>query len=102
MRRSVPNWLISSGWLDFWFSKRSAGPPARTVRSTISVISRCGSVSTATRTSSPSRSSSAIHARRSAGGDDVDELAERDHGADQQPDPEHPEDDRAAFGGGIC
>src|SRR6266545_1042311 len=120
MRRSVPNWLISSGWLDFWFSKRSAGPPARTVRSTISVISRCGSVSTATRTSSSSRSSSAIHARRSAGGamsllvareaaaglaaraDHVDQLADCDHGADEQPDAEHPEDDRAALGGGVC
>src|SRR5262249_43770373 len=49
-------------------SKRSAGPPAFTVRSTISVISRLGSTSGDTRTSSPSRSSSAIHSRRSRGG----------------------------------
>ena len=69
MRRSVPNWLTSSGWLlPFGRSKSSAGPPAFTVRSTISVTSRCGSTSAATRTSSPSRSRSAIHARRSAGG----------------------------------
>ena len=66
MRRSVPNWLISSGCSEpFGCSKRSAGPPALTVRSTISVISRCGSTSAATRTSSPSRSSSAIQSRRS-------------------------------------
>ena len=50
------------------FSKRSAGPPERTVRSTISVTSRYGSTSAATRTSSPSRSRRAIHSRRSAGG----------------------------------
>ena len=69
MRRSVPNWLTSSGRsLPRGRSKRSAGPPAFTVRSTISVISRCGSTSAETRTSSPSRSRSAIHARRSAGG----------------------------------
>ena len=66
MRRSVPNWLISSGWLaPFGFSKRSAGPPALTVRSTISVISRSGSTSAVTRTSSPSRSRTAIQSRRS-------------------------------------
>ena len=69
MRRSVPNWLISSGCrAPFGFSNRSAGPPALTVRSTISVISRSGSTSAATRTSSPSRSSSAIQSRRSAAG----------------------------------
>ena len=57
MRRSVPNWLISSGCCaPFALSKRSAGPPAFTVRSTISVTSRCGSTSAVTRTSSPSRS----------------------------------------------
>ena len=49
----------------FGFSKSNAGPPALTVRSTISVISRSGSTSAETRTSSPSRSSSAIQSRRS-------------------------------------
>src|SRR3954470_19189416 len=68
MRRSVPNWLISSGCREpFGRSKSSAGPPALTVRSTISVISRSGSTSALTRTSSPSRSSSEIHSRRSRG-----------------------------------
>src|ERR1700730_10159796 len=66
MRRSVPNWLISSGWLEpLGRSNSRAGPPAWTVRSTISVISRSGSTSTETRASSPSRSSSAIQSRRS-------------------------------------
>ena len=66
IRRSVPNWLISSGCSEpFGFSNSSAGPPALTVRSTISVISRSGSTSAETRTSSPSRSSSAIQSRRS-------------------------------------
>src|SRR3954470_7076809 len=69
IRRSVPNWLIKRGWLaPFGRSNSSAGPPALTVRSTISVTSRCGSTSAETRTSSPSRSSSAIQERRSAGG----------------------------------
>jgi hypothetical protein len=45
-----------------------AGPPGLTTRSVISVISRCGSTSAETRTSSPSRSSSAIQSRRSRGG----------------------------------
>src|SRR5207302_1664631 len=37
MRRSVPNWLMRSGWLEpFGCSNRSAGPPDFTVRSTIS------------------------------------------------------------------
>src|SRR5215831_3825425 len=65
IRRSVPNWLISSGWLEFGFSNSNAGPPALTTRSVISVISRCGSTSACTRTSSPSRSSIAIQSRRS-------------------------------------
>ena len=67
MRRSVPNWLMSS-WCSepFGFSKSSAGPPpALTRRSTISVISRYGSASAVIRCSSPSRSSSAIQSRRS-------------------------------------
>ncbi len=69
MRRSVPNWLIRSAWREpFGFSKRSAGPPDLTVRSTISVTSRYGSTSAETRTSSPSDSSSRIHSRRSPGG----------------------------------
>ncbi len=69
IRRSVPNWFTSSGWAaPFGRSNRSAGPPAFTVRSTISVASRSGSTSAATRTSSPSRSSRAIQSRRSAGG----------------------------------
>ena len=52
MRRSVPNWLISSGCSEpFGFSKSSAGPPpALTSRSTISVISRYGSTSALMRT----------------------------------------------------
>ena len=69
MRRSVPNWLIRSGCDEpFGFSNRSAGPPDLTTRSTISVISRSGSTSVAMRRSSPSRSRSAIHSRRSRGG----------------------------------
>ena len=69
MRRSVPNWLIRSGCRDpFGLVKSSAGPPALTVRSAISVISRSGSTSASTRTSSPSRSSSAIQSRSEAGG----------------------------------
>src|SRR3954453_15518484 len=69
MRRSVPNWLMSSGCLEpFGFSKSNAGPPDLTVRSTISVTSRYGSTSAPTRTSSLSDSSSRIHSRRSAGG----------------------------------
>ena len=69
IRRSVPNWLISSGSREpFVRSNSSAGPPDFTVRSTISVISRSGSTSAETRTSSPSPSSRRIHSRRSAGG----------------------------------
>ena len=66
MRRSVPNWLMSSGTLASLRAleeqRRAAGLDER---STISVTSRCGSTSAATRTSSPSRSRSAIHSRRS-------------------------------------
>ena len=66
MRRSVPNWLMRSGRsAPFGFSNSNADPPAFTVRSTISVISRWGSTSAETRTSSPSLSSSAIQSRRS-------------------------------------
>ena len=69
MRRSVPNWLMRSGCCEpFGFSKRSAGPPDFTTRSVISVISRSGSASAVMRRSSPSRSRSAIHSRRSRGG----------------------------------
>ena len=69
MRRSVPNWLMSSGWCEpFGFSKSSAGPPDFTTRSVISVISRSGSTSGEMRRSSPSRSRSAIQSRRSRGG----------------------------------
>ena len=43
IRRSVPNWLISSGCDEpLTFSNSSAGPPALTTRSLISVISRSG------------------------------------------------------------
>ena len=70
MRRSVPNWLMSRGCSEpFGFSKSRAGPPpALTSRSTISVISRYGSTSAVMRCSSPARSSSAIHSRRSLTG----------------------------------
>ena len=69
IRRSVPNWLIRSGCSEpLTFSNRSAGPPDLTVRSLISVISRCGSTSAEMRLSSPSRSRRAIQARRSRGG----------------------------------
>src|SRR5579862_7503944 len=66
MRRSLPNWLMSSECCEpCGRSNSSAGPPDFTVRSTISVISRSGSTSTVMRASSPSRSSSAIQSRRS-------------------------------------
>src|SRR5919109_345050 len=69
IRRSVPNWLIRSGWSDpLTFSNKSAGPLPLTTRSVISVISRCGSTSARTRRNSSSRSSIAIQARRSLGG----------------------------------
>ena len=68
MRRSEPNWLIRSGWCEpFGFSNSSAGPPALTTRSVISVISRSGSTSAEMRRSSPWRSRSAIHSRRCRG-----------------------------------
>jgi hypothetical protein len=47
------------------FSKSSAGPPARSTRSQISVISRRGSTSTPMRLSSPRLSSCAMKSRRS-------------------------------------
>src|SRR5215471_1482873 len=121
IRRSVPNWLIKSGcWDPFRFSNSSAGPPAFTVRSVISVISRSGSTSTETRTSSPSRSSSAIQSRRSftarvygpsayatvalaaalALGDPVREVAERDHEQEGHADPEHHQNDLFPLLGG--
>ena len=69
IRRSVPNWLIRSGSREpLTFSKSSAGPPDLTTRSVISVISSSGSTSAVTRTSSSSRSRSAIHSRRSLAG----------------------------------
>ena len=70
IRRSLPNWLISSGCDEpFGFSNRSAGPPLLTTLSVISVISRSGSTSAEMRTSSPSCSRSAIHSRRSEAGE---------------------------------
>src|SRR5919197_3262408 len=119
MRRSVPNWLISSGRsAPLGLSNSSAGPPALTVRSTISVISRCGSTSAETRTSSPSRSSSAIQERRSDEGaigasvsrslaaaampQPVRGLTENDHGEEDQAHDEHRRDHLLPFGGGVC
>src|SRR6478752_10124907 len=109
IRRSVPNWLMSSGCsAPFGFSNRSAGPPALTVRSTISVISRSGSTSADTRTSSPSRSSSAIQSRRSFADTarlavaaapalpaPVDQLTERDHAEEHAAGGQHYLDDLA-------
>ena len=67
MRRSVPNWLMSSGSEEpRTLRNSSAGPPALTTRSAISLISSCGSTSAVTSTSSPSRSSRSIHSRRSS------------------------------------
>ena len=52
--RRVPNWLITTGsWEPLTLRKKSAGPPALTVRSVISVISRCGSTSASTSCNSP-------------------------------------------------
>src|SRR5581483_469019 len=107
MRRSVPNWLMSRACSEpFGRSNRSAGPPAFTVRSTISVISRSGSTSAVTRTSSPSRSSSAIQSRRSFSialapvAKPVRQLAERDHRHEYEADAEHDENRLLAFLGG--
>jgi hypothetical protein len=67
MRRSVPNWLMSSGMRDpRTFVNSSAGPPAFVTRSVISAISRCGSTSAVTSTSSPSRRRWPIQSRRSS------------------------------------
>ena len=57
IRRSVANWLITSGRSEpLTLRKSSAGPsPAFITRSEISVISRCGSTSAVTSCSSPSR-----------------------------------------------
>ena len=66
MRRSVPNWLISTGSrLPVTLVNSSAGPPALETRSAISVISRTGSTGASMRTSSPLFSRRAIHSRRS-------------------------------------
>ena len=66
IRRSVPNWLISTGIAEpLTLRNSSAGPPAFMVRSAISVISRCGSTSAVISASSPSRRSSSIQSRRS-------------------------------------
>ena len=66
MRRVLPNRLPSNGTLEpIGFSNSRAGPPARSVRSQISVISRLGSTGTEMRFNSPSASSSAINSRRS-------------------------------------
>ena len=55
IRRSVPNWLISTGMREpRTLRNSSAGPPAFIVRSAISVISRCGSTSAVISASSPS------------------------------------------------
>ena len=67
IRRSVPNWLIRSGSDEpRTLRNSSAGPPALTTRSAISLISRWGSTSAVTSTSSPSRPSRSIHSRRSS------------------------------------
>ena len=65
-RFAVPNRLPSTGiaW-PFGRSNNTAGPPALRTRSQISVISSRGSTSTATRFSSPMRSSWATKSRRS-------------------------------------
>src|SRR6266404_6513762 len=75
MRRSEPNWLISTGtpFAPFTFSNSSAGPPGRPyflaapleTRSAISVISSTGSTSVRILLSSPARSSAAIQSLRS-------------------------------------
>ena len=65
-RRSVPNRLPSTGVpKPTGFSNSSAGPPARRVRSQISVISRFGFTGAVMRLSSPSCSSCCRKSRRS-------------------------------------
>src|SRR5205814_9463379 len=86
----------------FGCSKRSAGPPAFTVRSTISVTSRSGSTSAATRTSSPSRSRTAIQSRRSFKeltpvAQPVRQLDQRNHRDEDEADDEHRQDSLLAF-----
>ncbi len=54
IRRSVPNWLITSGMSEpLTFVNSSAGPPDLVTRSVISAISRYGSTSALTSYSSP-------------------------------------------------
>ncbi len=64
-RLGVPNKLPSKGISLFGFSNNNAGPPARKVRSQISVISRFGSTSTDTRLSSLWLSNPSMKSRRS-------------------------------------
>src|SRR6476619_7365584 len=66
IRRSVPNWLIRSG-IDEprTFRKSSAGPPDLVTRSVISAISRSGSTSAVTSTSSSWRRRWSSQSRRS-------------------------------------
>ena len=65
-RRGVPNKLHSTGIVyPFGFSNSNAGPPARRVRSAISVISRWGSTGNVMRFNSPCCSSSVRKSRRS-------------------------------------
>ena len=66
MRRSLPNWLISTGRSEpITFRNSSAGPPAFITRSAISVISRWGSTGASTSINSPIPRSACIHSRRS-------------------------------------
>src|SRR6476619_3117172 len=66
IRRSVPNWLMRSG-IDEprTFRKSSAGPPPFVTRSVISAISRFGSTSAVTSTSSSWRRRWSSQSRRS-------------------------------------
>ncbi len=65
-RFGVPNRLPSTGMeKPSGFSNSSAGPPARSTRSQISVISRRGDTGTRMRFSSPRDSSCARKSRRS-------------------------------------
>ena len=66
-RLTVPNRFANTGIeCPFGFSNSSAGPPARSTRSPISVISSFGSTSAPMRLSSPRASSWAMKSRRSA------------------------------------